>query len=205
MKKLSIVMAISATVLLSACSSKPTKSEAKTEAKPVAAAPVYDCVFPNTEKPAPGWICDAPVSGLAVSAVGIAEPSKAGISYMKDMAAADARGRLAEQMQVNVGKMVKKYLGTTGVAKTETLDAAASSTIKTISSKNLIGSKVYKTRTGPNGKLYVLVGIDTNSAAKVAKNAVQTSMHDNRAMWQQFKAKKSFDEMAAGIANQSVQ
>jgi len=205
MKKLSIMTALSATILLSACGSEPAKPAAKPAAQPVAAAPVYDCVFPNTNQPAPGWICDEPVPGIAVSAVGIAEPSKAGISYMKDMAAADARGRLAEQMKVKVAKMVKKYLGTTGVASTETLDAAASSTIKTISSQTLVGSKVYKTRTGPNGKLYALVGMDTKAAVDATKKAVQTSMNHNKAMWQQFQAKKSFDEMAAGIANQVAQ
>jgi len=161
---------------------------------------VADCVFPNTEKAAPGWICDEPVPGLDVQAVGIAEPSKAGISFMKDLAAADARGRLAEQTKVRVNKMVKKYLGTTGVADTETVDAAASSTIKTIAAEELVGSKVYKTRTGPNGRLFVLLGLDEASAEKVVARAAKTSMKNDQALWQQFMAKKSFDEMAADIA-----
>ena len=161
---------------------------------------VADCVFPNTNTPAPGWICDEPVPGLDVQAVGIAEPSKAGISFMKDMAAADARGRLAEQMKVRVNKMVKKYLGTTGVADTETVDAAASSTLKTITSEELVGSKVYKTRTGPNGRLFVLLGLDAAAAERIAQKAAKTSMKNEQALWQQFMAKKSFDEMAADIA-----
>ena len=163
-------------------------------------AMVADCVFPNTNTPAPGWICDEPVPGLDVQAVGIAEPSKAGISFMKDMAAADARGRLAEQMKVRVNKMVKKYLGTTGVADTETVDAAASSTLKTITSEELVGSKVYKTRTGPNGRLFVLLGLDASAAERIVQKAAKTSMKNDQALWQQFMAKKSFDEMAADIA-----
>jgi len=192
MKKLatvSIVVAMAAG--LAACGSTP---------KQEAAAPVPDCVFPNTNTPAPGWVCDEPVPGLDVQAVGIAEKSKAGISFMKDMAAADARGRLAEQFQTRVQKMVKKYLGTTGVGDSETVDAAASSTLKTITDQSLQGSKVYKTRTGPNGRLFVLMGLDANMAQKNTEAAVQTSMGNDKALWQQFQSKKSFDELAADIA-----
>ena len=138
--------------------------------------------------------------GLDVQAVGISEKSKAGISFMKDMAAADARGRLAEQMKIRVQKMVKKYLGTTGVGDTETVDAAASSTLKTITNEELVGSKIYKTRTGPNGRLFVLLGLDPSSSQKIAEKAAKTSMKNDQALWQQFMAKKSFDEMAADIA-----
>lgn len=161
---------------------------------------VADCVFPDTNVAAPGWICDEPVPGLDVQAVGIAEKSAAGMSFMKDIAAADARGRLAEQAKVRVQKMVKKYLGTTGVGDAETVDAAASSTLKTITNETLVGSKVFKSRTGPNGRLYVLLGLDANAAAKIAETAVKTSMNNDQALWQQFVAQKSHDEMAAEIA-----
>ncbi len=161
---------------------------------------VPDCVFPDTNTPAPGWICDEPVPGLDVQSVGISEKSSAGISFMKDMAGADARGRLAEQMKVRVQKMVKRYLGTTGVGDDETIDAASSSTLKTITNETLVGSKIYKSRTGPNGRLFVLLGLDGSVAETIAKNAVKTSMNNEKALWQKFMAKKSYDEMAADIA-----
>ena len=162
---------------------------------------VADCVFPDTDKAAPGWICDEPVPGLDIQAVGIAEKSKGGVSFMKDIAATDARGRLAEQFKVKVNKMVKKYLGNTGVGEAETIDAAAESAVKTISSETLVGSKVFKSRTGPNGRMFVLVGLDDKAAQHSAQGAVSTSMKNDQALWQKFQAKKSFDEMAAGIAN----
>jgi hypothetical protein len=200
MKKTTFTYAILASLLLTACSSNETK-----ETDESLVQQVYDCVFPSTNTPAPGWVCDEPVPGLNVSAVGVAELSSAGMSFMKDMAAADARGRLAEQMQIQVQKMIKQYLGTTGVGKTETVDAVASSTIKTITSQMLTGSKIYKSRTGPNGRLYVLVGIDPNAKEKIIKSAVKTSMKNDRSLWQAFKSKQSFDEMAAGIAQQSTE
>ncbi len=193
MKKLALSVILSASMLgLVACGGKAN-------IKPDMAA-VPDCVFPDTEMVAPGWVCDEPVPGLDVQAVGISEKSAAGVSFMKDMASADARGRLAEQAQVRVQKMIKKYLSTTGVGKTETVDAAASSTIRTITNDTLVGSRVYKSRTGPNGRLFVLMGLDSAAAAKVAEMAAKTSMKNEKALWQQFLAQKSFDEMAAEIA-----
>lgn len=199
MKKAFWISAVSA-ALLSGCGSSEVK---QAPAKPQPAPePVVDCVFPETNTPAPGWICSEPVPGLAVSAVGIAEKSKAGLSFMRDQAVLDARGQLAEQMKVQVQKMVKQYLGTTGMHDDETVDAVASSTAKSITAQTLVGSKVYKTRVGPNGRMYVLVGITPEDVKKITEQALKTSYNNDRALWQQFKAKQSFDEMAAEIAKQ---
>lgn len=165
--------------------------------KPI--TPVADCVFPN-QTPAPGWICNEPVPGLDIQAVGIAEKSAAGYGYMKDMAKASALGELAEQFRVHVKKMVKQYIGTTGMGSTETVDAAASSTIKTITNKTVEGARVYKTRTGPEGRMYVLIGLDTNITKTLTEKAVKTSMKKESALWQEFMAQKSHAEMAAEIA-----
>lgn len=175
-----------------------------TQEKPKEPESATTCVYPNSAVIAPDWVCDAPVKDLVLSAVGVAEPSKAGFSYMKDIAAADGRGRLAEQLQVEVKKMVKQYLGTTGKGDSETVDAAASSTLKTITHQTLVGSRVHQTRTGPNGRLYVLVGIDEAAKTQVVKAAVQTSMRNEAALWQQFKAQQSFEELAAEIAQQPI-
>lgn len=180
---------------LTACADKAEKPVDITQ--PI--APVADCVFPN-QAPAPGWICNEPVPGLDIQAVGIGEKSAAGYGYMKDMAKASALGELAEQFKVHVNKMVKQYIGTTGMGSTETVDAAASSTIKTITSKTVEGARVYKTRTGPEGRMYVLIGLDTNITKTLTEKAVRTSMKKESALWQEFMAQKSHAEMAAEIA-----
>lgn len=179
-----------AAVLLSACGGQ---EEVKT------AAP--DCVFPDAPSTAaPGWICDAPVEGIAVSAVGVAEKSKAGHSFMKNMAATDARVQLAQAMKVHVQNMVKQYAETTGAADSETVDKVNTSVTKQITDESLVGTKIYKTRTSPNGTLYVLLGMDPAAAQTATENAVKTSMGNDRALWQQFKAQKGQDELAAAIA-----
>lgn len=177
-------------LLLSACGSDEVKT----------AAP--DCVFPDAPaSSAPGWICDEPVPGIEVSAVGVAEKSAAGHSFMKNMAATDARVQLAQSMKVHVQNMVKQYAETTGAADSETVDKVNTSVTKQITDETLVGTKVFKTRTSPNGTLYVLLGMDASIAAQVTENALKTSMNNEQALWQQFKAQKAQDELAADIAN----
>ena len=161
-----------------------------------------DCVFPDAPTAAaPGWVCDEPVDGIEVSAVGVAEKSAAGHSFMKNMAATDARVQLALSMKAHVQNMVKQYAETTGAADTETVDKVNTSVTKQITDETLVGTKIYKTRTSPNGALYVLLGLDSSMAATATQNALKTSMGNDSALWQQFKAEKGQDELAAAIAN----
>lgn len=175
--------------LLTACGGEEVK----------VAAP--ECVFPDaTDTPAPGWICDEPVEGVEVSAVGAAEKSAAGNSFMKNMASTDARVQLAQGMKVHVQNMVKQYAETTGAASSETVDKVNTSVTKQITDQTLVGTKVFKTRVSPNGTLYVLLGMDANATATATQEALKTSMNNDKALWQQFKAQKGQDELAAAIA-----
>ena len=181
--------AVALTALLTACSGEEVKQA------------VPDCVFPDAPNtPAPGWVCDEPVEGVEVSAVGAAEKSAAGHSFMKNMASTDARVQLAQNMKVHVQNMVKQYAETTGAATSETVDKVNTSVTKQITDQTLIGTKVFKTRVSPNGTLYVLLGMDPKSTATATQEALKTSMNNDQALWQQFKAKKGQDELAASIA-----
>lgn len=185
---------IALAVMLSACGKDDSIKEAQ------------ECVFPDApDTEAPGWVCDQPVEGLAVSAVGVAEKSAAGHSFMKNMAATDARVQLAQRMKVQVQNMVKQYAETTGAADSETVDKVNTSVTKQITDQTLLGTKIYKTITSPNGNLYVLLGMDEASMAAAAQSALRTSMGNDAALWQQFKAQKAQDELAAAIADMKQQ
>lgn len=192
MNKFTLLMAgITVSAFLTGCGSSPKKEV------------VADCVFPDaTDKAAPGWICDEPVPnlGIDVYAVGSADKSAAGNDFMKQMAATSARVQLAQRMKVKVNNMIKQYAETTGAADSETVDKTMTSVTKQITSETLAGTKIYKTRYSPNGNLYVLLGIDPTNVAKLSEAALKTSMKNDRALWQQFKAKQGQDELAADIA-----
>jgi hypothetical protein len=198
MSKITNVLLVSVLALgLAACETNPVKEAPK--------AKVADCVFPGTNDAAPGWVCDEPVDGVEVSAVGVAESTQAGEAFMKQMGATDARVQLAQRMKVQVANMIKQYAETTGAGKDETVDKVNTSVSKQITNETLVGTKIFKTRVGTNGKMYVLVGLDAASVAKLTEAAVKTSMNNDRALWQKFQAGKAQDEMAAAIAAQKVE
>ena len=148
MLKLTLVSGLA--VALSACS-MGAKDGPKTAAAPA------ECVYPDAPKEsAPLWICDAPVEGVAVSAVGMHGKSAAGASFMKDQAAADARVKLAQQMKVRVSNMIKQYVETTGAGSSETVDKVNTSVSKLITSETITGSRIFRSNTSPAGGMYVL-------------------------------------------------
>lgn len=199
MSKFHHVALVSMTVLsLAACSSAPVKEAPKAIAK------VAECVFPGTSEAAPGWICDEPVDGVEVSAVGVAEATQAGEAFQKQMAATAARVQLAQNVKVQVANMIKQYAETTGAGKDETVDRVNTAVTKQITDQSLVGSKVYRSRVSSTGKMYVLVGIDSANAQKITEAAVKTSMNNDKALWQKFQAGKAQDELAAEIAKQKV-
>jgi uncharacterized protein YeaO (DUF488 family) len=103
-------------------------------------------------------------------------------------------------MQVQVRNMIKQYAETTGAADSETVDKVNTSVTKQITNENLVGTKILKTRTSPKGTLYVLIGMDEKNVMASAQKALRTSMNNDEALWQQFKAQKGQDELAAEIS-----
>ncbi len=164
-------------------------------------ADLAECVFPDSpETAAPLWVCDAPVDGVALSAVGFSQKSKAGNSFMKQMASSDARVQLAAIFKTRVQNMIKQYAETTGAADSETVNKVNTSVSKLITNETLIGSRIFRTRTSPTGGLFVLIGLDTTNVQQAAEESIQTSMNNDQALWQEFKAKKAQDELALEIS-----
>lgn len=192
MSKLLVLLASTAVVFaLPGCSSNPPAKEEV----------VLDCVFPdNPTEAAPDWICTEQAEGLTVGAVGTYEKSGAGVQFMKDQAIASARVNLAQQMKVHVQNMIKQYAETTGAGDTETVDKVNTAVSKLITKETVSGSRMFKQRTNSKGTIYVLVGIDPKQADMAVKDVLKTSMGNERALWQQFKASKTQDELAAEIA-----
>ena len=160
-----------------------------------------ECMFPDLpSEEAPLWVCDLPVEGVAVSAVGAYEKTAAGVGFQKDQALADGRVKLAQQVRVRVSNMIKQYAETTGAGSTETVDKVNSSVSKLITAETLTGSRAYRSTSSSNSTMYVLVGLDPSATQQAAERALKTSMKNDGALWQQFKSQKAQEELAAEIA-----
>jgi len=138
------------TLAISGCASTPSIEDTP------------DCVFPDASTSrAPAWVCDAPVEGVSLSAVGYSKKSNAGSAFMKKIASADARVQLASIFKVRVQNMIKLYAQTTGAADAETVDQVNTSVSKLITNETLVGSRLYRSRVSPTGGLFVLIGLDS--------------------------------------------
>ncbi len=162
----------------------------------------YRCNFPDTQVAAPDWICDKAVPGWEVQASGTGEPTAAGHDFQKQMAMASARVALAQQLKVHVKNLITKFTQVSGIGKGEAVDNVNKSATQTITDQSLEGSKIIESVKGPDGKLYVLMGLDSKAAEQLTQAAIKTSYKNDQALWQQFQAKKGIDELASEIAKQ---
>jgi LPP20 lipoprotein len=162
---------------------------------------VTECAYPDVPgAAAPLWICDAPVEGVAVGAMGSHEKSGAGVAFSRDQAVASARFRLAQNMRTYVTGMIDQFAATTGSVGQETVDRTHSSVTKQVTEETITGSKVFRSATSPKGTFYVYVGMDETVAKAAAQKAIKSSMDNDQALWQQWRAGKAKEELAAEIA-----
>lgn len=149
------------------------------------------------EKPGPDlpdWVDNPSLEG-GISASGSAKIGPAGRGFARTEATAQARDEIARQLGVKVKNMVKSFVQVSGVGDDQAVDKASSQVSKQVSSQLLNGSKVTKVFTDKKTKeMYVLVVLDPQALANAQaamKNAVKTSFKNNRALWQQFQAKRA--------------
>lgn len=163
---------------------------------------IVACDYPDApQTSAPAWVCDAPIDGVAVSAVGSAANGGVGYDALKDTAAAAARVRLARRMQDYVANLVKRYAKANGAVSVETIDKIAASLGKQITADALTGSRVFRTAISPNRTLYVLLGVETDLATQHAEDILRASMQSDPALWQEFDAEMGQAVRATDIVN----
>jgi len=130
-----------------------------------------------------------------MAAVGSAKIGNAGMNFARTEALANGRDELARQMSVKVKNMVKNFTQSTGIGDDETVDKVSSQVSKQVANQTLNGSRQKDSWISPSSTLYVLVAVDPAIVKESIKNAVQTSFKNEQALWQQFQAKKAYDEL----------
>ncbi|RME86529.1 MAG: hypothetical protein D6771_01735 [Zetaproteobacteria bacterium] len=157
--------------------------------------PVFQQEFAN----APSWVLNAKSTGSVLVAVGSAKAqSPEMIQFAREEAMAAARDELARQMSVRVKNMVKRFMQTTGVGDAKTVDRVSATVSKQVTNQVLSGSHQTDLWISPSGVVWVRVELDPKMAREAVVQAMRTSM-TKEALWQQFQAKKAFDELQAEI------
>jgi len=147
---------------------------------------------------APQWVLNPNVEG-GLAAVGSAKIGPAGIQFARTEALANARDELARMLTVKVKNMIKNFTQTTGIGDETTVDKVSAQVSKQVTSQVLNGSKQKDMWISPSGELYVLVVLDPGSVKEAVKQATLSSFKNQRALWQQFQAKKAYDELEKEI------
>lgn len=184
-KYYSVAIVLSALVtFLGGCGSTPDKVQ----------APAMQGEFAN----APKWVMSPQMEG-GLAATGSAKMSKAGMSFTRTAAMANGRDELARMMNVKVKNMVKNFTQATGIGDDETVERVASNVSKQVTKQVLSGSRMKDSWISPSSELYVFIVLDPTAAAEAVKQSVQTSYKNEKALWQQFQAKKAQEELDAEI------
>lgn len=148
---------------------------------------------------APAWVLTPDVEG-GIAASGSSKINKAlGTGFAKTEALAAARDELARQISVKVKNMFKNFTQVTGVGDEQTVDRLSSNVSKQVANQTLNGSKQKAAWVSPCGELHVLVVIDPNAATDAVKEKTLSSLRNEKALWQQFLAKKAQDDLDSEI------
>jgi len=185
-KKIYILLALVSVIAMTGCSGADKKSDPK----PVVSEELSK--FPN-------WVID-PSYEDATAAVGSAIIGNAGLSFARQQAMANARDQLALSIEVKVSTMFKSYVNSVGLGGADGVDAVATSVSKQVASQTLRGS-TQKEMAVVDNELYVLVVIPNETLREEAKKTVNTSMANDKAMWQEFKADQGQKELEYAIEN----
>ncbi len=184
----SIALASLVALTITGCGAQPEPEEAD-----------FRCKQENVL--APKWTC-IPMADDAYAGVGIAMNSKAGQAMMRRVAIANGRSDLAQQIKTIVKDKITVYTGTTGVGADETVDQATEAVTKQVAKVDLTGSKAIESWNAPSGALYMLVTVSEQETNKQIKENLKTSINNDKALWQQFKAKNALEDLEKEFATE---
>ncbi len=145
---------------------------------------------------APEWYCNPQVEG-GIAAVGEAKPNPgADRNMQRNMAMANARDALAQQMEVRVKNMLDNWARSTGAGEAQTYEANFESVSRQVSQQTLYGSAQLNRWVAPDGTLVLLVGITDQTRIS---EQIRTSINNDEALYQQFSAQRAQEQLQAEI------
>lgn len=147
---------------------------------------------------APDWVL-AQVDAETFSAVGSAHIGKGGIQFARTEALANARSELARQVSVKVRGLVNTFAQQTGIGDDQTLDAFSKQVSKLVTDETLAGSREKDTWISPSSDIYVLAVLEPAVVQETVRRQVISGYQQDRARWQEFKAKNGNEELDAEI------
>lgn len=186
--------AVFTSLLLGGCAVSPQTPE------PIRTAQTEPCHFEQTRESAPDWVCTGYLEGV-ITGMGSFPPSNASYNLRFQTAEQRARVSLARQLEIKLNGALKDYESQIGAGTNETIDLVVKNLSQSKQSVSLAGSRVYASTTGPDGTLYLLVGLDEALAAKNMKRLVRSSYGRKDSEWQDKKAEQALQQLEDAVEN----
>jgi len=155
-----------ALILLSGCGSMPEKVK------------ISGCLFPNSTDMAPEWVCDSDYDGLTLAAVGASIKMAEGPSVMRATAAQAARIKLANTITLQLQQVLQD-------SSDLTVDAMLFAQLfdGLITAETMIGSRIYTSRSAPDGGFYLLLGFEEQALRGMLGHVIFRSMQQKVELW----------------------
>lgn len=179
MKKTLMIFGIIATLAITGCGKTDTRKDTTMESQEVSNYPA--------------WYMNPTIED-GVAAVGEAKIGPAGQGFARKEALANARDELARQIEVKVKNMFKSYTNSVGVGGQDGVDKVATDVSKQVANQTLRGSRQFNAAI-VDGQFLVLVGIDSTILKTETKKAVNSTLGNDKALWQEFKAEKAQQQL----------
>lgn len=155
-----------------------------------------ECIVDGHE--APSWICTPEETIGHYTNYGTSIVNDAGFDFARTDATASAKASLALQVKSKIEVLVKRFTQTTGAGKSA-IDSVKVQNTNQLADVTIAGAKQLGFWESPkNRELYVLVGVRKDMVFDNLSSSVGGS-HNDKALWQQFLAKQSDEEMASKI------
>ncbi len=158
-----------------------------------------ECVFADApEKAAPLWVCDVPIEGYALSAVGFSEkkPSQA---MTTAAATTQARAKMSEHFATTVSQLFTDYQKSLETQEESKFIIDTDLVRETVSSMTLFGSKVIRTLTSPTQGQYVVIALDESTYKANAEKVFAALVDENAEMKQLFDSEQARERLLSMI------
>lgn len=155
---------------------------------------VQGCTFTGTKEKAPDWVCTGNYGELTTGR-GSYDRNNASENLSFQIAQQRARADLARKLALNVKTALNDYESVTGSNFDERLEKHAQGITKSELDMPIEGSRVYASVIGPDGTMYILVGLDEEMAKLNKRRFIKSSFQNAEAIWTKNEAEKAYKQL----------
>lgn len=138
-----------------------------------------DCVFADApQQAAPLWVCDVPIEGFALTAVGFSE-KRPTTSMTSTAARTDAATKMSEHFATSVAQLFTEYQKSMVTESEEKFLVDTDLVRESVTSITLFGAKVARSMTSPTQGQYVVLAMDKDAYEANAEKAFAALSNDN--------------------------